>query len=262
MHLLESDRSNWGLGANLKTARRRRRVAAERTAERSTRAGRTAVRRHAATPVRRRRSRTVGSTYAGVVLRTAPRQTNARITDGVSLHLVDGHLSSVAVNELNEAATLSRGNLDIGDITKALEERAQFILGDIATKATDEDCRVVRVCELVHWLHGVVEGRVGRWRLRLLVAVGVHAPLHVLSGRRHVHRSGSMRTLVAILLMRTVQTRLLDGLLFEDGSRNTMNVNKFKPTVSSGWQWRYAWGGCRSRRLASQRELVAGPTHP
>jgi hypothetical protein len=36
--------------------------------------------------------------------------------------LVDGHLSRVAVDELDETAALARRNLDVGDFTKALEE--------------------------------------------------------------------------------------------------------------------------------------------
>jgi predicted transcriptional regulator len=71
------------------------------------------------------------------------------------LHLVDGHLGSVAVDELNKAAALSRWDLDVGDLPKALEEGAKFVLGDIAREAADKDGGVVRVGELVHLAAGV-----------------------------------------------------------------------------------------------------------
>lgn len=96
-----------------------------------------------------RRCRTVGSTYTGVVLRTAPRQTDAGVANRVSLHLVDGHLSSVAVDELDKATALSRRDLDVGDLAEALEEGAKLILSHVARQATNEDGGVVGVGELV-----------------------------------------------------------------------------------------------------------------
>ena len=69
------------------------------------------------------RSRTVRSACgARVVLAATPAEADTRVTDGVALHLVDGHLSSVALNELDETAALARGNLDVGNLAKALEE--------------------------------------------------------------------------------------------------------------------------------------------
>lgn len=59
-----------------------------------------------------------------VVLTPTPAEADARVADRVALHLVDGHLSGVALNELDEATTLSRWNLDVGDLAKTLEERA------------------------------------------------------------------------------------------------------------------------------------------
>lgn len=100
--------------------------------------------------VRGRRGGAVGSTDARVVLRTSPAEAHARVTNGVALHLVDGHFGSVAVDELNEAAALARRNLDVGDFTEALEERSELVLGDVARKATNEDGSVVGVSELVH----------------------------------------------------------------------------------------------------------------
>lgn len=130
---------------------------------------------------RRGRSRAVrAASGAGVVLRATPAETHTGVTDGVSLHLVDGHLRGVALNELNEAAALSRRDLDVSDLAESLEERAELILGDIARESTDEDSCVVRVSELVHRLRSTVEshGRSAHW--------GVHA-----SGTRHAHASGN-----------------------------------------------------------------------
>lgn len=116
---------------------------------RAIRARTTRAARHAQV-VRGRRGRAIGSTNARVVLRAAPAETDARVTNGVALHLVDGHLSSMAVDELDEATALARGDLDIGDFTESLEEGAKLILGNVAREATNKDGRVVRVGELVH----------------------------------------------------------------------------------------------------------------
>lgn len=117
--------------------------------------GTRAVARHAHV-VGRRRSRAVRRADARVVLRAAPAEADTRVTNGVALHLVDGHLGSVAVDKLNEAAAFARGNLDVGDFAEALEERAELILGNVARETTDEDGRVVGVSELVHLSSRVV----------------------------------------------------------------------------------------------------------
>ena len=44
---------------------------------------------------------------SGIVLRSTPGETDARIADGIALHLIDCHLSGVALDELNEATALS-----------------------------------------------------------------------------------------------------------------------------------------------------------
>jgi hypothetical protein len=105
--------------------------------------------------VRGRRGRSVRSADAGVVLRSAPAEADTGVSDGVALHLVDGHLGGVAVDKLNETASLARWYLDIGDFTKALEEWSKLILGDIARKTSNEDGGVVGVSELVHLGSGV-----------------------------------------------------------------------------------------------------------
>ena len=83
---------------------------------------------------------------------TAPAETNTRVSDRVALHLVDGHFGGMTLDELNEATTLARWNLDVGNLSKVLEERAKFVLSDISREAADEDSGVVGVGELVHWL--------------------------------------------------------------------------------------------------------------
>lgn len=80
-----------------------------------------------------RRCRAVGSTSGpGVVLRTTPAEADARVADGVALHLVDGHLRRVTLHELDETASLAWWDLDVGDLAEALEEGAELVLGDIA----------------------------------------------------------------------------------------------------------------------------------
>jgi hypothetical protein len=61
----------------------------------------------------------------------------------------------MAVDELDKAAALARRNLDVGDLSEALEERAELVLGDVTRETADENSRVVGIGELVHGLHGV-----------------------------------------------------------------------------------------------------------
>lgn len=143
---------------------------------------RTTMARHSHV-VRRRRSRAVGGTNSGVVLRAAPAQADARVSDGVALHLVDGHLGSVAVDKLHKAAALARRNLNVGDFTESLEKGAELVLGDVAGEATDKDGRVVRVGELVH-LSGRVVAAVGKATL--------HAVPHGLLRHAAAHHGAGM----------------------------------------------------------------------
>jgi hypothetical protein len=103
-----------------------------------------------------RRRAVRGASRARVVLRSAPAEADARVADRVALHLVDGHLSSVTLDELDEATALSGRDLDVGDLAKALEEGTKLILSDVARKATDEHGGVVGVGELVHGLRSTV----------------------------------------------------------------------------------------------------------
>ena len=120
--------------------------------------------------VRRRGRGAVGSTDTRVVLGSAPGEADAGVADRVSLHLIDRHLGRVTMDELNETASLAGGNLDVGDFAEALEEGTELILGDVAREAANEDCRVVRVGELIHGLAHVVEGA------RLVVKLGRDTP--------------------------------------------------------------------------------------
>lgn len=133
---------------------------------------------------RRRGSRAVGAAGgAGVVLGAAPAQTHAGVADGVALHLVDSHLSGVALHELDETTTLSGGDLDVGDFSEALEERTELILGNVAGQTTDEDGGVVGVCKLIHRLGSTVEGH-GR---------ATHGRVHA-SGTGHTHGGTAVTT--------------------------------------------------------------------
>ena len=104
---------------------------------------------------RRRRSRTIGAaSRARVVLRSAPAQADTRVANGIPLHLVDGHLSGMALNKLHKPTAFAGRNLDVGDLAKSLEEGTQLILGDVARQTADKDRRVVGIGELVHRLLG------------------------------------------------------------------------------------------------------------
>lgn len=150
--------------------------------------------RHASVVVRRRRGRTIGGTHARVVLRTAPRQANARVPDRIALHLVDGHLGGMAVDELDESAALAGGDLHVGDLAKSLEEGAQLVLGDVARQSTDKDSRIVWIGELVHRLLDGVEG------VRVLL-IGRHAPTHLAIVAGHLwNRTGRALRAMAILV--------------------------------------------------------------
>jgi len=106
--------------------------------------------------VRRGRSRSVRGANSRVVLGAAPAQADSRVANGIALHLVDGHFGSMAVDKLDEAAALAGGDLDVGDLSKALEERSKLILGNIAREPADKHRRVVWVGELVHLRRRVV----------------------------------------------------------------------------------------------------------
>jgi hypothetical protein len=89
----------------------------------------------------------------------------------------------VALDELDETAALARGDLDVGDLSESLEERAELILGDVARKTSDEDGGVVGIGELVHGLGSAVEAHGGATHR------GVHA-----SGAGHAAHVGSTNT--------------------------------------------------------------------
>lgn len=165
-----------------------------------------------------RRCRTVGSTYTGVVLRTAPRQTDTGVANRISLHLVDRHLSGVTVDELDKTTALSGRDLDVGDLAEALEERAELVLSDVARQTTDEDSGVVGVGELVqaavhagshgagHAGHASVHGhaaRTARTRLHASVVglVRVEWRRTLLHGpARSLHRVGHHGTVTAAVV--------------------------------------------------------------
>lgn len=151
--------------------------------------------------VRRGRSRAVRSANTRVVLRSAPREADAGVADGVTLHLVDSHLGGMTMDKLDEAATLAGRNLDVRNFSEALEERAKLVLGDISGQTADEDGSVVGVRELVHRLHGVKLGR---------IVVGGHAPA--------AHRVGRSRNRRRHLVVATVAVSILVRASLRGGS--------------------------------------------
>ena len=95
----------------------------------------------------------------------------------------------MALYELDKPTSLAGGNLDIGDLAKALEEGSELILGDVARKSTNKHGGVVRVRELVHRLRGTVVAH-----RRSIHAV--HAKLTTL---RHPHAIRSARATALVL---------------------------------------------------------------
>jgi hypothetical protein len=149
---------------------------------------------HARAVDRWRGCRAVGSTSGtGVVLGTSPAKANARVADGVALHLVDGHLGSMTLHELHEPASLAWWNLYIGDFTEALEERSELVFGDVTRETTDKDRGVVGVSELVHGLRSTVVAH-GRRTHR------VHAHARATAtALLHAHATGTARTTTLVL---------------------------------------------------------------
>jgi hypothetical protein len=82
----------------------------------------------------------------------------------------------MTLDELDKTTSFSRRDLDISDLTKSLEERAQLILGDIAGEATDKDSGVIGISELIHRLWSTIVAH--RWSAH----------------RVHAHGSWSMHT--------------------------------------------------------------------
>lgn len=147
--------------------------------------------RHAHGRVHRRRwgSGTVGASGGtGVVLRAAPAETYPRVANGVTLHLVDGHLGGVALDELDETTALARRDLDVGDFTESLEERTELILSDIAGETTNEDGGVVGVGELVHGLRSTVEAHGGSAHGRVHASRAGHTHTTTTTG----HHTGTL----------------------------------------------------------------------
>jgi hypothetical protein len=173
----------------------------------------------------RGRCRTVGSaSRTRVVLASAPAETDARVTNRIALHLVDGHLSSVALDELHETASLARRDLDVGDLAKALEERTQLVLGDIAREPTNEDSGVVGISELIHRLGTTIIWshlrRTAHWRRvahRPARSTATHHVVHVARSALILGSSGwyAHRAVAAIHTLHLRERALLVALIGE-----------------------------------------------
>lgn len=136
---------------------------------------------------RGRRCRAIGSaSRARVILATAPRKADPRVSNGITLHLVDGHFSGMALNKLNKTTALSRGDFDVGDFAKALEERAKFVLSDVSGKTSNKDSGVVRVSKLVHRLRSAIVAHRGSTH-------GIHGELLGSAWHRGSVRTNTLR---------------------------------------------------------------------
>lgn len=153
-----------------------------------------------------------------VVLRPTPAQTHARVANRIALHLVDGHLGGVTLDELHETAALARRDLDVGDFAKALEERAKLILCHVARQTANEHRGVVGIRELVHRLRGTIvthrrttHRRIQAGRARNAHTRGVVVGALVLGRRgRDAHR-----TVAAVDTLHLGQSALLIVLIGE-----------------------------------------------
>ena len=102
----------------------------------------------------------------------------------------------MTLHELHETTAFSRGDLDVGDLSEALEEGAQLVLSYVARQTSDEDGGVVGIGELVHGLRrAVVAERRGS-------AHRVHSRSHTSSathGAGHGHASSWAATAGLVL---------------------------------------------------------------
>ena len=109
----------------------------------------------------------------------------------------------MAMDKLDEAAPLSRRDLDVGNFTKALEERAKLILSDIARQASNKDGGIVRVRKLVHG-HRVEPTAT---LLETVVGLLLSHPLVVhASGRLHATLRGHHGRVAKVLELTTLVT--------------------------------------------------------
>lgn len=109
----------------------------------------------------------------------------------------------MAMDKLDEAASLSGRNLDIGDFTKALEERAKLILSDIARQASNEDGGVVWISKLIH-SHRVESATA---LLETVVGLLLSHPLVIhASGRLHATLRGHHGRVAKVLELTTLVT--------------------------------------------------------
>lgn len=137
---------------------------------------------------RGRRCRAIRSaSRARVILAAAPRKADPRVSNRITLHLVDSHFGGMTLDELNKTAALSRRNFDVGDFAKALEERTKFVLSDVSGKTSNEDSGVIRVSKLIHRLRSsIVTHRRGTH--------GIHGELLGSAWHRRSVRTNTLRS--------------------------------------------------------------------
>jgi hypothetical protein len=106
----------------------------------------------------------------------------------------------MAMDELHETAAFAGRDLDVGDFSESLEERAKLILSDVARQAANEHGGVVRVRELVHGLHGVE-----RSTLSIEGGSSPHGARMSRDGRHHLVAALGLGLTVAAILVRAVR---------------------------------------------------------
>jgi hypothetical protein len=127
-----------------------------------------------------------------IVLAPAPTETNTRVANRITLHLVDSHLSCMTLDELDEATAFSRGDLDVGDFAEALEERAQLILCNVSRKSSNKNSGIVRIGKLIHGLLLLLLTIKGHWR-------GSHGGwVHRATRARHSHSARAARAALVL----------------------------------------------------------------
>jgi hypothetical protein len=98
----------------------------------------------------------------------------------------------VTLDELDEAAAFSGGDLDVGDFAEALEEGAQLIFRNVPRKSSDKNGGIVRIGKLIHGLLLLLLAVEGHWRTS-------HGGwVHRAASARHSH---STRTTRAALVL-------------------------------------------------------------
>lgn len=96
-----------------------------------------------------------------LALRPSPREPHSAVSNWVALHLGNCHFCGLSLHVLHKTTALSGWDLDVGDVSKALEVLSQLVFGHGRRQAAHKHSCIVGVCELVERMCGpTVEGLV------------------------------------------------------------------------------------------------------